>query len=153
MASCERSREISAYYDGELTTEERRDLEEHVRECSSCARDLEQLRRLSGFFAAAEMPGMSSDALDRLHSQVGSVREVFAVRMAERLMAAAAMLLIVCAVWFWQATGVQDSRGEGLEGWEIAAVSLQAEAPAEVSAEEMLARWMVSDLARENGND
>jgi len=153
MSSCEHSRKISAYHDGELPREQRRDLEEHIRECSSCGRELERLRVLSGFLAAAEMPGMSSDVLDRLHGSVDSVQEVFVLRMAERVMAVAATLLVVCAVWFWQIERVQDTDADGLEGWEIAAVWPQTEAPAEVSAEEMLAQWMASDLARENGSD
>ena len=153
MSSCEHSRKMSAYHDGQIPAGERRDLEEHMRECSSCAQELEQLRSLSRLFAAAEMPEMSSDALERLHSSVGSVREVFVLRTAQRLMAAAAMLVVVCAGWFWQTARVQDSGTEALEGWEIAAVSPQMEAPAEASAEETLAQWIVSDLAWENGSD
>jgi len=147
MPPCEHNRRISAYHDGELRGEERRELEEHIRECSSCARELERLRSLSRLFAAAEMPQMSSDVLDRLHGGVGSVREVFALRTAETLMAGAATLLFVCIVWFWQTAGIQGSGPQRLEDWEIAAVSMQADERAEASDEEMLARWMASDLA------
>jgi len=136
-----------------LRAEERRELEEHIRECSSCARELERLRSLSRLFAAAEMPEMSSDALERLHGGVGSVREVFVLRMAETLIAAAAMLLFVCVVWFWQTARVQGSGPQRLEDWEIAAVSMQREGRPEASAEEMLAQWMASDLAGRNGSD
>ena len=151
MASCERNRKISAYHDGELPAEECRELEEHIRQCSSCAQELGRLRSLSGFFAAAEMPRVPSDALDRLHGAVGTVKDVTVLRLAERLMAAAAVLLVVCAVWFWR-TGTAKETGIGwLQDWEIAAVSVQA--PAEASSDEMLTRWIVSDLSRENGSD
>lgn len=153
MPSCEYNHKISAYHDGELPTEERRDLKEHIQECSSCAQELQELRSLSRFFAAAEMPGMSSDALDSLHRHVGSVRDVFVLQMAERLMTAAAALLVVCAVWFWQTARVQDSGTRGLEVWEIAPISLQTGMPAASSTEEMFARWIVWDLSRENGSD
>ncbi len=153
MTACEHNRKISAYHDGELPGEECRDLEEHIRECSTCAQELEQLRSLSRLLAAAEMPGMSSDVLERLHSSVSSVREVFVLRTAERVMTVAAALLVVCAVWFWQTAGALDSGIERLEDWEIAAVWPQTEAPAEASAEEMLAQWMVLDLSQENGSD
>ena len=152
MPSCERSRKISAYHDGELPTEEGRELEGHIQQCPHCARELEWFRSLSGLFAAAGMPEMSSDALDRLHGRIGSVREVFVLRMAEKLMAAAATLLVGCAIWFWQTARVEDSWTAAPERWEIAAVSLQTEA-AEASAEDMLAQWIVSDLSRENERD
>ena len=153
MPSCEHNGKISAYHDGELPMEECRDLEEHIRSCPACAQELEQLGSVSRLFAAAEMPEMPSDVVERLHSRIGSVREVLVLRMAERLMTAAATLLVVCTVWLWQTGKVQDFGTERLEDWEIAAVSARADAPAEASAEEMLAQWMASDLARENGSD
>ncbi len=153
MAACEHNRRLNAYHDGELPREECIFLEEHLRQCPSCARELEQLRRLSGLFTAAEMPEMPSHALGRVHGGVRSVREVSMLRLAQRLMTAAATLLVLCAVLFWQTAGFQIPRTEAPERWEIAAVSPQAEARAEVSDEELLGQWIVWDLARENGSD
>jgi len=152
MPSCEHNRKIGAYHDGELPAEERRGLEEHIRGCPSCAREFEQLRSLSRLLAGAELPEMSPDAMDRLHEGVGAAGEVFVFRTAERLTAVAAALLAVCGIWLSQTVGGRDAAA-GVEAWEIAAVSPQTEALTEASADEMLARWMVSDLARENGSD
>ena len=153
MASCEHNRRIGAYHDGELGAQERGQLEEHIRGCPSCARELEQLRCLSGLLAAAELPQMSPDAMERLHEGVGAAGEVFVLRTAERLTAVAAALLAVCGIWLWQTAGGRDAGAEGVEAWEIAAVSPQTGALAEAGADEMLVRWVVSDLARENGSD
>ncbi len=153
MRACERSRRLNAYHDGELSGEECAVLEKHLRECPSCAQELTRLRRLSGLFAAVEMPGISSDVLDRLRGRVGAVRDVSLLRTAGSLMTVAAALLVACVVWVWQTARVPDSGVEASEDWEIVAVSFQSEAPGEASAEEMLAQWIVSDLARENGSD
>ena len=117
MSPCEQSRKISAYHDGELSGEQRRHLEEHIRKCSPCAQELEELRSLSRLFAAAEIPEMSFDAMDRLRRSVGFPRQMYALRTAETLMRAAAALLIVCAVWFWQTANHRDPGAEGLQRW------------------------------------
>ena len=153
MPACEHSRQLNAYHDGERSREECAVLEEHLRQCPSCTQELERLRRLSGLFAAAQMPEISSDALGRLHGGVSSVRDVSVLRTAESLMTIAAALVVVCAVWFWQTAGVPDPAAEALEGWEIAAVSFQSEAAGEASADEVLTQWIVEDLSRENGHD
>jgi len=124
-----------------------------VRRCPSCARELERLRALSETLGAAFVTEMPAGALDRLHGRVGSVREVFVLRTAARVMAAAATLLVACAVWFWQADRIPEQDGRPPESWEIAAVSLQAGAPAEAGVEALLTQWIVSDLSRENGRD
>ncbi len=153
MPDCEHSRRLSAYHDGELLPEECRDLEEHIRHCPPCARDLERLRSLSMVFGSAEMPGMSPDAFERLHSSVGSIREGLTVRMAGVLTAAAAAVLLVCSVWLWQARVTQESYVGGGPAWEGAAVRPQLAVSPSADGEMQLAQWIIEDLSRENGHD
>ncbi len=153
MPACERSRRLSAYHDGELPAEERRGLEEHLRQCPSCAQELQQLRSLSGLFAAVEMPGMSSDALGRLHSSVGSIREGLTVRMAGVLAAAAAAVLLVSSVWLCQGWLRPGSDVGWVPAWERVAVTPQVDVPSGAGAVTQLAQWIVEDLSLENGHD
>lgn len=153
MPACERSRQLSAYHDGELAAEERVELEAHIGQCASCARELERLRRLSGFLATASIPEMRTGFMDRLHSGVRSARDVVVVQMAVRLMAVAAAVLVVCVLCLWQLNGAPRANGGLNGGWEMVALTLQVAAPVETSAEEQLAQWIVDDLSRENGID
>ncbi len=151
MSVCEHSGRLNAYHDGELPLEERRALEEHIGRCPSCAREFEQLRSLSRLFAAVEMPEMSSDALGRLHRNVGSIRERLVVRMAGVLTAAAAAVLLICGVWLWRSWAAQELYEDPV--WEVAAVTLQLDVSPSGNGEMPLAQWIVDDLSRENGHD
>ncbi|MFP4179036.1 MAG: anti-sigma factor family protein [Spirochaetaceae bacterium] len=50
---CEYEKELSAYMDGELSSEERAGIEEHVKVCGECSERLESLKRLSGISTSA----------------------------------------------------------------------------------------------------
>ena len=63
MADCEYQVKVHAYHDGELPPLERQWVEVHLKTCPACARELEDLRRLSGLFASARLPELSPSAL------------------------------------------------------------------------------------------
>jgi len=153
MSDCEHMDRLSAYYDGEMADEERRELEKHLGRCTSCARELGELQRLSELFAAVPIPQMPAGALKLLHSNLGSMREAVIVRMARTVAAAAAAVLIVCSVWLWASGTRQESYAASAPAWETVAVTLHDGAPPSPDAETDLMEWIVNSLSRENGND
>jgi len=153
MQRCKYSRQLSSYYDGELSYAEQAELRRHVQSCASCAKELEQLRKLSRLLKAAHAPSMPEAALSRLHGKIGSVGEVVVVRLAERLIAVAATVLVACGLWLWHADGVRKTQQVPLQGWEIAAMTLEVEDARALSAEELITRWIEMDLSGGNGSD
>jgi len=151
MRDCEHIEQISAYYDGELSPEERRLMETHLQQCDVCARELRQLKRLSSLMSGVRMPELPVGVLRRLHDNAASLRQRMIVRLAERLTAAAAAILVVCAAWIF----VDRARGEALptvaSPWELTAVS-PADDPL-VSEQQQIARWIVEDLSLGNTHD
>jgi anti-sigma factor RsiW len=151
MDSCERTRQLNAYHDGELSPEDSRLLEAHLAQCAACARELQRLRGISRFLAGASMPGVPVEVVERLHENVAVVRERSVVRMAEMLTAAAAVVLVACGGWVWHDLGESTSHAATASPWEQAAVTLRVETSA--SEPQQLAQWIVEDLSQENGND
>ena len=121
-------------------------MEEHLRSCPSCARELEQLRGLSRLFGAAEMPEISADALQCVHSGVRRVSERVVVRTAAMLTAAAAAVLLVCSIWLGQP-------GATYQDWEIAALGPPSQVPSSADRDMLLTQWIVEDLSLENGHE
>ena len=153
MSVCKYSRQLNAYHDGELSSAALAELERHLESCPPCTEELERLTHLSQLLAGVSIPEMSAGVPARLHGAIGSVREVVVVRMAERLIAVAATVLVVCGLWLWHANGASKPYDGPLEGWEIAAMTLEVVEAPDVSPEELLTQWIVTDLSRENGSD
>ena len=153
MPSCEFDRRIGAYHDGELPVGQRRDIEEHMRHCPACARELRRLVALSRFFSAAGTPQMPSDALARLHRTIDSVPERIVIRTAAVFAAAAAALLLARSVWLWQTSSGPPSYPTSVPAWERVAQTPQADVLADAGAESRLAEWIVEDLSLENGHE
>lgn len=152
MDSCEQTRQVNAYHDGELSPEDARPFEAHLAQCAACARELERLRGVSRFLAGARMPGVPAEVIERLHENLAVVRERVVVRMAEMLTAAAALVLITCAAWVWHGLGETESQAAAaVSAWERVAVTLRVETS--VSEPQQVAQWIVQDLSRENGHD
>jgi len=153
MPTCEQRRFISPYHDGELDPEASLRLEKHLRECALCTAELERLRGISRLLGAARAPEIPADVLSRLHRNVGVVRESVLLHTAQRLTAVAAILLVSCVAWLWQAGGASPLPPEMPAAWETAAVTLSADFATANGAEPQLAQWIVEDLSRENGDD
>lgn len=72
MNCSEVQRLLSSYFDNELTTEVRGDVEKHVQECSSCAEDLARYERLSNVAGNIETPlAPSSRIWEQLSENLG----------------------------------------------------------------------------------
>lgn len=151
MDTCDRTRQVSAYHDGELPLEERRALEAHLAHCPVCIEELQQLRGISRFLAGARVPDAPAELLQRLHD-TPRVRERVVIRMAEVLMAAAAVILVVCAAWTFAGFGLGAPRTTVAAPWEETALTLgdtSTSEPQEVAQ----AQWIVEDLSSEKGHD
>src|SRR5437868_4252946 len=97
---------IDAYFDGELSANEREDVDRHLRGCAACARRLSDLGRLSAALRAAAEPE-SDAAIERLVRAARAARPARAAREAavvaalpliRGLTAAAAIVLAVASV-------------------------------------------------------
>lgn len=144
---------MDALHDGELTAQERLELEAHVRECPDCARELEEARRMSRFMASAQMPALGVGARERL-TQFGRRKAEFTlVRLAEYVMAAAATVLVACVGWLALSSGQSGATERTPSLWESAAVTPRAEAQGTSETESYMARWIVADLGRGNERD
>ncbi|MFH0965938.1 MAG: zf-HC2 domain-containing protein [Planctomycetota bacterium] len=151
MSDCGRSREISAYHDGELSREESLGLEAHLAQCASCARELEELEAVARALADASIPRVPGDVLERLHGTVAVARERVLVSMAELLTAAAAAVLLLCAGWAFRGAGGGEAPAATPSAWELAAVGVREDSSS--SEAQGFAQWMVRDLSVENAHD
>ena len=97
MSGCDRNMELGAYYDGELPPARRQAMEEHLRTCAECARELERFRALSSLLTATALPGLSPAVVGRLHDAAPVVAENASdagnLRLVKWLSAAAAVIL------------------------------------------------------------
>jgi len=151
MCACEHIRQVGAYHDGEMGSEESRLFEAHLARCAVCGSELKELRRLSQFLAGARIPDAPAEVIERLHKAPGAVRERVALRLAEWLTAAAAAVLLVCAVWMWSGPARGEEIATAPNPWELAAVMPAVEMP--WSESQQIAQWIVEDLSLENGHD
>ncbi len=147
MTDCQYERKLHAYYDGELPARETREVEEHVRQCAACAAELEELRRLSGFFAAARVPELQEEALERLRRGRGMVLDRAFVRVSEYFTAAAAAILLGCGVMLYRAYAGESPATNALPQWQLTAVATQADTAAN-EPEMGVTRVIVADLTR-----
>ena len=83
MLSCEEAKSrLSAHLDGELSGEERRELEAHLEACAACRAELEVLRRLDKAFEVLAEPapsGLPEKVLGRLSRPAVPWRRSFAL--------------------------------------------------------------------------
>ena len=105
---CETTEErLSAYLDGELSSREQIEIDEHLRACSSCAREYEQLKTMARAYRGLchELP---SDMWAGVHERIGqestdgryeSIREWFSP--AWRPLAMTALLVFGLFTYFW----------------------------------------------------
>lgn len=154
METCPYSPQISAYHDGELAGEARRQLEEHLGSaCPACAAELEQWRRLSAVIAAAPIPHLPEAARQHLYQLAPTVREAGFIRLAEWTTALAASVLIAVSTWMMvnrqqRPTPVADS---GVSPW-LVTMATASETPAETQAEPQFVDYVATSFAARGGN-
>jgi len=150
MRACEHLREVSAYHDGELPPADAVRLEAHHAQCPVCARELSELRSLSGALKNVSVPNAPGNVMERLHETAAGARELAVITMAKRLTVAAAAVLIVSAALTWAVTRGSGPPSAGANSWEWAAVTLRVEASGDV---QHVTQWIVDDLSLEKQHD
>jgi len=102
--SCDWKEKLSAFHDGELPSEMRREAEAHAENCVECALELKRFKRISRFLKAVKVPAMTTDAFARLRDRLGAERERLriingrrTVQLAGWLTAAAAAVMLCCS--------------------------------------------------------
>jgi anti-sigma factor RsiW len=153
MTACERARQLSAYYDGELPEDEQNAMRQHLLECPFCRQELRVLKATSGFLREGAKIPVPERLRARLHKPGRYVREVVVLRVARRLTAMAAAVLLVAGVWLSQTTAGSASGTVLLQDWERAAVAPSLDWAEQTAEEELLAHWIVADLSWENGSE
>jgi anti-sigma factor RsiW len=144
MADCEYQVKVQAYHDGELPPADRQSVEAHLRACPACARELEDLRRMSELFASARLPELSPAAFQRLRRSKVVALEPALVRTSEFFAAAAAAILLVCAAWLWRASAPQDMAG--MPSWQEVPVTYQVDASTDNDPGAHVAQIILAEL-------
>lgn len=151
MSECEYAGSLGAYHDGEIDAATCAALEQHLRQCASCAAELDRMRKLSKLLNGAPKPELSAQALHRFHAAADLAPSITIRRMAEALTSVAAAILVVCGVLMWKQLPAGEPAGP-MPIWEASVLQHPAEPPVS-SSEDQLAMWMVQDLSWENGHD
>lgn len=149
MHECEHIQKVSAYHDGELSTEEARVLKVHLVQCPVCAQELREVKKLSSILGKAVDFETPAKVIKRLHQSVAIVQEASVTTLAKMLTAAAAAILIVCAAWLWSMSK-SDASSPTVSLWERTAVTLGADTTNDV---QQIAHWIVEDLSSERRHD
>jgi anti-sigma factor RsiW len=155
--SCDQTQYLEAYLDGELPDADRQRVEQHLAICAACTRELARLRRLSAAFAGYR-PTLSADALDRLHDAVANTWDLGVIRLARRISAVAAAVVLAGSLYL---TFFQAEQATAVPVWEQTAITgvstpqqqdaQLASAPGNVE-QAQLAEWIVSDLGGGNAS-
>lgn len=143
--NCEYAGRLNAFYDGELPSAEREALQAHLAGCSSCRQEMERLRALSDLVRGVGPGSMAQGVLRRLHERIDAAPEVVVVRLTERLMAAAAAVLLASCLWLWEAQRTEAA--VPIENWERTLISQRLPAAQEPVADDPVIRWVVADLS------
>jgi anti-sigma factor RsiW len=93
--SCEFSREVHAWHDGELTGQRMAAVGEHLKACAACQQELRELEGLSVMLGGVKRPAMAGEVRLRLHKSIERMGERSVLRIAEALSAAAAIILAI----------------------------------------------------------
>lgn len=153
--SCDQTQNLEAYLDGELPEAQRRSVEAHLAICAACARELARLKKLSSALAGYR-PVLSAEALERIHEAIGQSWDIGVLRLARRISAVAAAIVLCGSLYL---TFFQTEQASAVAAappvWEQTAISdvqqqdvQSAAAPSSTGAEQVqLAEWIVSDLS------
>jgi hypothetical protein len=155
METCPYSLQLSAYHDGELTEEQRRQLEQHLGSaCPACQSELRQWRRLTSILNSATFSQLSQGAREKLIALAPMVREAGVIRLAEWVTALAASVLIAASTWMLVNRQHVQPASEPLA---VAPLVLDTSRFADLSsdsqAEPQFDDWVVTNLAASGTHD
>ncbi len=151
MGTCDRLRQADAYRDNELTAPDRLAFEAHLAGCADCKSELAQLSAMSYLLTTAQAPDMPAGLVERLREKAVSARERGVLKLAEMLIAAAAVITVACGGWLWQGGGLSGSSATTEAPWQKAAVTLSVDSV--TNDAQQLTQWMVEGLALETTNE
>jgi anti-sigma factor RsiW len=143
---CNRSAEIQAFYDGELSPDAAASIEEHLRGCAECETLLADLKELSELLATAPLTEMRPGAINRIQGVWYAASDRGVLRIASWLTAAAAAVLIGAVLtWPGQKPMQMANSTDVLE-------TLATVPPAQTHEESrsevvVLAQWIADDLS------
>jgi anti-sigma factor RsiW len=162
MNVCSFQPQLSAYYDGELSEEQRAHLEAHLAHCSVCAAELRSYGKLSAAMASQLPAPMPRQTLDRLKVNVRREAQQHWWRYAgaqfertvRRVTGVAAVILVGASAAFFMVPGkaapsarADDVIVESLaSGSDSVSSSVMRSSPG--SEERQMARWIVADLSQ-----
>ena len=143
--SCQRSQQLHAWHDGQLSEHDRAVFGEHLAGCAQCQEDLRQISALSRLFFTVRASAIPPDVLHRLHQSSGMLRGRAIMRFARRLTIAAAMILAIGAVALMRQA---STPAQPVAMWERTMVDWREAAPAGAADPEIarepqeLAMWL-----------
>ena len=134
---------IHAYHDGELSPQQRADVEAHLNDCDDCRELLADLRRISQLVAAAPMAEVTAQAMKRMQQAWWAAQDRGIRRVASWLTAAAA------AVMFAAVLLSPSSRGDTNTTFTATTLMTPPTPIADEPEDETVdaAQWIANDLA------
>jgi len=142
---CEQTKQLQAFYDGELSAAERGAFEEHLLICPVCSAELAELHRVSEHLAGASIPSLSKNALARFHRAADVAEERGVLRLAEWLTAAAAAVLAIGLMGLFRN---DTTHASAPDTWEQAAIAYPTDHDPTVGSDVLqLTEWMRTDLS------
>jgi anti-sigma factor RsiW len=144
---CDQLIRVHLYHDGELSPDEARQVEAHVRDCPGCAAELAKLREISAAFAGGGQPMLGDAAMARIEAKLVAGARIYPVlRLARIITAMAACVLLGASVLLWQQQAKANTASQS-QGVRVVAVKDIDTAPASTQPSEIqLAQWIVRNL-------
>lgn len=149
---CPWSRRIHALHDGESF--DAAAVEAHLAECADCAKELAELRKLSGALMSFSPAGADETTTRRWRAAMRREQagELLLIRLSLRVTGIAAALAVGAGAWIWMNSPARPAP-EAPAGWEQTALlagddSVEfANGPDADSPDVELAQWIVTDLS------
>ena len=149
MTDCMHAGKANAYYDEELSSEERTEFAEHLPTCPSCRRDVEENGALSELLASADVPEISQAGLERLHRSIAGLFEPGLQRVAKALAVAAVALMVIGSTFAWRLSASTGPEGAWVEQWEEVTLTPPVGDLDLENTETNFADWMMATLLEE----
>ncbi len=150
MASCKVHDRIGPYFDGEVSAQERHEIDQHLLDCADCQRELTGIQNLSRRLAGASVPQLSMGFVGRVGAKAKAQRDMGLLRTAYSLLAVAASLFLAVALWTEQSGMIVSDQGTQ-ESWESVAKNPTAAASGTLYPEVVLADYVVDGLSASDG--
>ena len=150
---CPWSSKLDAFYDGELSPDESRELAQHLPSCSPCSRNLRQIAQLSRSLSALRSDSIRPGdiAMQRWRQTVRNTQRTHAIlRLARFVSGVAAAIVAGGSLWLFTHPATSPINAHvaaaAADNWEQTAITLAYEPRVTAPAEVELAEWIARDL-------